>query len=47
MKEYQINNRFRIVAYLAQIGHESWDLKYFSEIHDGSNYENRQDLGNT
>ena len=35
------------VYFLGQIGHESAGLKYPMEIHDGSNYEGRSDLGNT
>ena len=34
-------------VYLGQVGHESAGLKYPMEIHDGSNYEGRSDLGNT
>ena len=35
------------VYFLGQIGHESAGLRYPVEIHDGSNYEGRTDLGNT
>ena len=35
------------VYFLGQCGHESAGLRYPMEIHDGSNYEGRQDLGNT
>ena len=35
------------VYFLGQVGHESAGLKYPMEIHDGSNYEGRSDLGNT
>ena len=34
------------VFFLGQVGHESAGLKYPMEIHDGSNYEGRSDLGN-
>ena len=34
------------VYFLGQIGHESAGLRYPMEIHDGSNYEGRSDLGN-
>lgn len=37
----------RLYYFLAQIGHESGGLAYFSEIADGSAYEGRKDLGNT
>jgi len=33
--------------FLAQMAHESGNFKYDEEIHDGSNYEGRSDLGNT
>lgn len=36
-----------MVYFLGQCGHESAGLKYPIEIHDGSNYEWRKDLGNT
>lgn len=39
-------NRNRAAMFLAQLGHESVGLKYTEEIHDGSNYEGRPDLGN-
>lgn len=35
-----------IAYFLGQCGHESAGLRYPLEIHDGSNYEWRQDLGN-
>ena len=35
-----------LVYFLGQCGHESCGLRYPVEIHDGSNYEGRQDLGN-
>ena len=36
-----------LVFFLGQCGHESAGLRYPVEIHDGSNYEFREDLGNT
>ena len=36
-----------MVFFLGQCGHESAGLRYPVEIHDGSNYEGREDLGNT
>lgn len=36
-----------LVYFLGQCGHESCGLRYPVEIHDGSNYEGREDLGNT
>lgn len=47
----QIDTRLRICAFLAQIGHESGDLKYVREIWGPTaaqlGYEGRKDLGNT
>ena len=42
---YQLN-RLNIGYFLGQCGHESAGLRYPVEIHDGSNYEGRSDLGN-
>ena len=36
-----------LVYFLGQCGHESCGLRYPVEIHDGSNYEGREDLGNS
>lgn len=47
MSEAQINNWRRHAAFLAQIAHESGELKYFEELASGDAYEGRQDLGNT
>lgn len=47
LDEAQINTPARIAAFLAQVGHESGDLKYFEEIASGDAYEGRKDLGNT
>ena len=37
----------RRAIFLAQMAHETGNFKYKEEIHDGSNYEGRSDLGNT
>jgi putative chitinase len=47
MKEYQINTRKRQAAFLAQLAHESGELRYMEEIASGQAYEGRKDLGNT
>lgn len=47
MAEFKINTPERKAAFLAQIAHESVELKYFEEIASGRNYEGRRDLGNT
>lgn len=44
---FQINTPKRISCFLAQVGHESLDLKYTEEIASGKAYEGRLDLGNT
>ncbi len=46
MREFNINTRLRICAFLAQIAHESASLNYVEEIASGSAYEGRKDLGN-
>ena len=40
-------DRLAQVYFLGQCGHESAGLRYPVEIHDGSDYEYRSDLGNT
>jgi putative chitinase len=45
-EQYGITNEKRCAAFLAQISHESGNLRYVEEIADGSNYEFREDLGN-
>ncbi|WP_122555852.1 glycoside hydrolase family 19 protein [Pseudomonas viridiflava] len=51
MGKYQIITRERIAAFLAQIGHESGQLRYVREIWGPTaqqlGYEGRKDLGNT
>jgi len=41
-----ITNKNERAMFLAQMAHESGNFKYDEEIHDGSNYEGRSDLGN-
>ena len=51
MNRYQIVGTQRIAAFIAQIGHESGQLKYVKEIWGPTaaqtKYEGRKDLGNT
>lgn len=46
-KEFGIDNPLRWAHYLAQIAHESGELRYTQEIASGKAYEGRKDLGNT
>ena len=51
MNRYQIVGQKRIAAFIAQVGHESGQLKYVKEIWGPTKaqvrYEGRADLGNT
>ena len=47
METYEINTSLRQAHFLAQIGHESGELRYREEIATGAAYEGRKDLGNT
>ena len=51
MNRYQIVGAKRVAAFIAQIGHESGQLKYVKEIWGAtpaqSRYQGRADLGNT
>lgn len=47
MQEFHINSTARQAAFLAQIAHESGELRYVREIASGQAYEGRKDLGNT
>lgn len=47
LAEAKINTPKRIAAFLAQLGHESGDFRYFEELASGAAYEGRSDLGNT
>ncbi|WP_440974356.1 glycoside hydrolase family 19 protein [Pseudomonas koreensis] len=46
MFEFGINNIVRRAAFIAQIGHESGQLRYLRELASGDAYEGRGDLGN-
>lgn len=47
MHEFHINTPERQAAFIAQIAHESGELRYVEEIASGTAYEGRKDLGNT
>ena len=47
MNKAGMNNKRERAQFLAQMSHESGSFNYDEEIHDGSNYEGRSDLGNT
>lgn len=46
-KDFGITTPLRMAHYLAQIAHESGELRYTQEIASGKAYEGRKDLGNT
>jgi putative chitinase len=48
MQQYDIHStKERVAMFLAQIGHESGQLRYVLEVASGAAYEGRLDLGNT
>ncbi|KFA86704.1 hypothetical protein Q664_52795 [Archangium violaceum Cb vi76] len=47
MREREITSPKRAAAFLAQLAHESGELRYMEEIASGAAYEGRADLGNT
>jgi len=47
MNQGGINSCLRRSAFLAQVGHESGQLRWFEEFASGEAYEGRRDLGNT
>jgi putative chitinase len=47
MMEFNISTKERQASFLAQVGHESGQLRYVREIASGEAYEGRKDLGNT
>lgn len=44
--KFQISTPMRMAHYLAQIAHESAELRYTKELASGKAYEGRKDLGN-
>jgi len=47
MQSADINTPLRQAHFLAQVGHESAELRYTEELASGAKYEGRKDLGNT
>ena len=47
MAKFRIDNPSRRAAFLAQLAHESGELRHMEELADGRVYEGRADLGNT
>lgn len=47
MRKYGINTPLRKAHFLAQVGHESGQLRYREELASGDAYDTRTDLGNT
>ncbi|WP_238552200.1 glycoside hydrolase family 19 protein [Herminiimonas sp. CN] len=47
MMEFNISTKGRQASFLAQVGHESGQLRYVCELASGAAYEGRKDLGNT
>jgi len=47
MQEFNITSYLRETAFIAQLAHESAELRYMEEIASGAAYEGRKDLGNT
>lgn len=47
MEEFEITTYLREAAFLAQLAHESGELRYMEELASGAAYEGRKDLGNT
>jgi predicted chitinase len=47
MQEFDITSYLRETAFLAQLAHESGELRYMEELASGAAYEGRKDLGNT
>lgn len=46
LDKYSIDTLPRIRMFLAQVGHESAELRYTEELASGNAYEGRKDLGN-
>lgn len=47
LTEASVDTPWRVAAFVAQLAHESGELRYFEELASGTAYEGRKDLGNT
>ncbi|AJD82926.1 putative chitinase [Achromobacter phage JWF] len=47
MLKWHIDTYEQVTAFIANVGHESGELKWVEEIASGAAYEGRRDLGNT
>jgi putative chitinase len=47
MEEWGIDTGLRVATFLAQLAHESGELRYMEELATGVAYNAREDLGNT
>ena len=46
-RHFEIDSPLRMAHWLAQVAHESGELRYTKELASGKAYEGRKDLGNT
>lgn len=47
MREFNINTRLRVCAFIAEVAKETQSLLYMKECASGNEYDTRTDLGNT
>ena len=46
-ERFQVDTTLRFAHFIAQVAHESGELRYVRELGSGMKYEGRKDLGNT